>query len=232
MTTNFRTLWDDPGTPNRDRKRLLAHIIEDATLIKIPAEGITKTDVRFKGGQTETLTTVNPKSSAQQVKTPTRFVELIDELLDDHIYSEIAVILNQQGLRPGGSARLGRSDDRFTALRVAYLAREYDLRSRYDRLRDRGMLTKAEAAARLNIYEATLLHFHGDIFLAGHDSSSRRGGGRYQSRRPSVTQPCRKHTFDWSGDCIEGQGVPPHTSVLMFRQNPWQTGSTINYRRP
>jgi len=51
MTTDFRTLWDDPGTPNRDRKRLLASIIEDATLLKLPAEGTTKIHVRFKGGE-------------------------------------------------------------------------------------------------------------------------------------------------------------------------------------
>ena len=51
LTTDFRTLWDDPATANRERKRLLAYIIEDATLIKIPAEGITKIHVRFKGGR-------------------------------------------------------------------------------------------------------------------------------------------------------------------------------------
>ena len=61
MTTDFRKLWDDPATANRERKRLLAYIIEDATLIKIPAEGITKIHVRFKGGRTETLTTQKPK---------------------------------------------------------------------------------------------------------------------------------------------------------------------------
>jgi len=33
MTTDFRKLWNDPTTPNRERKRLLAYIIEDATLI-------------------------------------------------------------------------------------------------------------------------------------------------------------------------------------------------------
>ena len=159
MTTDFKKLWDDPGTPNRERKRLLAYIIEDATLIKLPMEGITKIHVRFKGGKTETLTTLNPKSSAQQVKTPPTIVELVDKLLDNHIYSEIADILNQQGLRPGGSARPGRSGTRFTALRVAYLVHRYALRSRYDRLRDRGMLTAAEAAARLGIHEATVVRW-------------------------------------------------------------------------
>jgi DNA invertase Pin-like site-specific DNA recombinase len=159
MTTDFNKLWNDPGTANRERKRLLAYIIEDATLIKLPMEGITKIHVRFKGGKTETLVTQNPKSSAQQVKTAPTIIELVDKLLDMHIYSEIADILNQQGLRPGGSARPERSSTRFTALRVAFLVHRYELRSRYDRLRDRGMLTKVEAAARLGIHELTLVRW-------------------------------------------------------------------------
>jgi DNA invertase Pin-like site-specific DNA recombinase len=156
MTTDFKTLWHDPSLPNRERKRLLAYVIEDVTLMKLPAEGTTTLHVRFKGGKTETLTTQNPKSSAQQVKTQPKVVELVDKLLNDHIYSEIADILNEKGIRPGGSARRGHADARFTDLRVAYLALHYGLRPRHDRLRDRGMLTKAETAARLGIHETTL----------------------------------------------------------------------------
>jgi DNA invertase Pin-like site-specific DNA recombinase len=159
MTTDFKKLWNHPATPNRERKRLLACIIEDVTLIKLPAEGVTRIHVRFKGGKTETLTTLNPKSSAQQVKTSPIVVQLVDKLLDDHIYAEIADILNEQELRPGGSARPGRSYTRFTALRVAYLVHRYALRSRYDRLRERGMLKAAEAATRLGIHEATVVRW-------------------------------------------------------------------------
>ena len=156
MTTDFRKLWDDPDTPNRERKRLLAYIIEDATLIKIPVEGITKIHVRFKGGRTETLTTRNPKSSAQQIKTRPEVVQLVDQLLDDHVYTEIAAILNERGLRPGASARPGRAADRFSAKHVAYLMHTYGLRSRYDRLRQRGMLNKKEMADRLGVHEQTV----------------------------------------------------------------------------
>ena len=121
MTRDFKKLWSDPTTLNRERKRLLACIIEDATLIKLPAEGITKVHIRFKGGKTETLTTSNPKPSGEQVKTPPVTIQLVDTLLDNHIYSEIADIFNQQGIRPGGSARPGHANTPFTALRVAYL---------------------------------------------------------------------------------------------------------------
>jgi hypothetical protein len=156
MTTDFRKLWDDPGMPNRERKRLLAYIIEDATLIKIPAERVTRIHVRFKGGKTATLTTLNPKSSAQQIQTRPEVVKLVDQLLDRHVYSEIADILNQRGFRPGASARPGRGGERFTTKRVAYLMHTYGLRSRYDRLRQRGMLNRKEMAVRLGIHEYTV----------------------------------------------------------------------------
>jgi DNA invertase Pin-like site-specific DNA recombinase len=159
LTTDFRTLWEDPGTSNRDRKRLLASLIEEATLLKLPAEGTTKIHVRFKGGKTQTLTTLNPKSSAQQVKPPSGLVEIVDHLLDHHSYAEIADLLNQQGFRPGGTARRGCREACFTAGRVAYLVHAYALRSRYDRLRDRGMLTTSEATARLGIHESTLVRW-------------------------------------------------------------------------
>jgi hypothetical protein len=156
MTTDFCKLWNDADTANRERKRLLAYIIEDATLIKIPAEGITKIHVRFKGGRTETLTTQNPKSSAQQIKTRPEIVQLVDQLLDHHVYSEIAAILNERGFRPGASARPGRADDHFSAKHVAYLMHTYGLRSRYDRLRQRGMLNKREMADCLGVHEQTV----------------------------------------------------------------------------
>jgi DNA invertase Pin-like site-specific DNA recombinase len=156
MTADFRKLWDDPRTLNRERKRLLAYIVEDATLVKMPAEQITRIHVRFKGGKTETLTALNPKSSAQQIRTQPEVVKLVDQLLDDHGYSEIADILNKRGFCPGGSARPGRAADRFTDKRVAYLMHTYGLCSRYHRLRGRGMLNKKEMADRLGIHEQTV----------------------------------------------------------------------------
>lgn len=156
MTADFKTLWHDRSLPNRERKRLLAHIIEDVTLVKLPDEGTTRIHVRFKAGRTETLIAQNPKSSAQKVKTRPEVLDLIDRLLDSHTCSEIANILNNQGIRPGGCAWPGKADIRFTALRVSYVAQRNGLRSRRDRLRDRGMLTRPEAAARLGIHEATL----------------------------------------------------------------------------
>ncbi|WP_205029907.1 recombinase family protein [Cereibacter sphaeroides] len=46
MVADFHKLWADPDTPNRERKRLLAHIIEDVTLVKLPADGTTRVHAR------------------------------------------------------------------------------------------------------------------------------------------------------------------------------------------
>jgi hypothetical protein len=192
MTTDFKRLWADPATPNRERKRMLAHIIEDVTLIKLPAQGVTNVHVRFKGGKTETMTTQNPKSSAQQVKTQPKIVELVDKLLDDYTHREIADLLNEQGLRPGGSVRPGRNETRFTALRVGYLVHRYALRSRYDRLRARGMLTKQEAAARLGIHELTLVRWaqHGLVRRHAYNAHA------YLYEEPAPNSPI-KHCSRW-----------------------------------
>jgi len=192
VVTDFKTLWLDPGMPNRERKRLLACIIEDATLVKCPVQGTTKIHVRFKGGKTETLTTLNPKSSAQQVKTQPAVVGLVDKLLDDHIYSEIADLLNERGLRPGGSARHGQAEGRFTTLRVAYLVHRYGLRPRYVRLRDRGMLTKQEAATHLGIHETTLIRWveHGIVTRHAYN-------GYAYLYEPTGPNPPAKHSSRW-----------------------------------
>jgi DNA invertase Pin-like site-specific DNA recombinase len=200
MTTDFNQLWTDRDTPNRERKRMLGHIIEDATLIKFQEEGITKIHIRFKGGKIETLTTRNPKSHAQKVKTPPEIVELVDQLLDDHIYSEIADLLNERGLRPGGSARPGRENAGFCAKRVAYLANTYGLRSRYDRLPDRGLLTKKEMASRLGIHEHTVVPWAKYGIITRHAYN----GHAYLYEDPGANPPT-KHCSRW--DRLEDRAI-------------------------
>ncbi len=215
MTTDFQRLWADPTTSNRERKRMLALIIEDATLLKSKVDGTTKVHVRFKGGKTQTLTTINPKSSPELVKTNPEIVTLVDQLLDDHIYSEIAQLLNDRGLRPGGAARPGRQNARFNAKRVAYIAVTYKLRSRYDRLRKRGMLTKKELADRLGIHEQTVARWaeHGIVNCHAY----KEGGYLYENPGP---KPPTKHSSRW--DRLIDRAVLMHTKAdeLGKKQNP------------
>lgn len=191
MTTDFRRLWSDPSTSSRERKRMLAYLVEDATLVKLPDEGITRVHVRFTGGQTTTLRTVNPKASCEMVRTPSDVVALVDRLLDDHVYDEIAEILNARGVRPGGAAWPGRGGARFTATRVRYIVHAYNLHPRLERLRARGLLTKKQLADRLGIHETTLTSWvkHGIIQAHAYN------GHAWLYEEP--TDPPKKHCSRW-----------------------------------
>lgn len=76
--------------------------------------------------------------------TSPEVVREIDRLLDHNTYPQIASLLNDRGLLTGLSKR-------FTAQNVARVRRRYGLASRYDRLRQAGMLTVDEMAAMLGI---------------------------------------------------------------------------------
>jgi hypothetical protein len=96
--------------------------------------------VRFKGGAIRTL--IRPKAlpAPQLCKTKPDLVQTIDQLLDQATEAAVAAQLNQQGIH----SALGRP---ITAHRVAYVRRTYKLRSRYQRLREQGLLTPKEVAA-------------------------------------------------------------------------------------
>ncbi len=136
------------------------------------------------------------------MKTPTEIVELVDRLLDDHIYSEIADLLNGRGLHPGGAARSGRDQAAFDEKRVAYLAHTYGLRPRRERLRDRGMLTKAELANRLGIHESTVVHWARHGILKRHAYN----GHAYLYEDPGPNPPT-KHCSRWDRLADRAQAI-------------------------
>jgi hypothetical protein len=146
LATDFPRLWQDPSTPDRERKRMARLILEDVTLIR--GKEITA-HIRFKGGSTRTLVLPLPVSAVELHKTKPNVVEEIDRLLDQHTEDEIADILNQRGLRSG----CGRPFDRLT---VRYVRETYGLKDRFTRLRADGKLTGEEIASRLDITTGTL----------------------------------------------------------------------------
>ena len=116
-------------------------LIEDVTLTK--AEQITA-QIRFKGGQCRTLTLPVPLDAWTARTTNPDVVRQVDQLLDTCTEGEIAVELNQRSCQSGMKLPFSRR-------LVSWLRRKYQLKPRYDRLRERGMLTAAEVAAQLGI---------------------------------------------------------------------------------
>jgi DNA invertase Pin-like site-specific DNA recombinase len=141
LAHDFPRLWQNPKTPDRERKRLVRLLLEDVTLIQ--NEQITA-HVRFKGGITKTLTALRPLNSWQARMTPAEVVAEIDRLLEHYTENEIAGILNKRGI-PSGEGKP------FNSRAVARVRRNYQLKSRYDRLREKGLLTIEEMADRLKL---------------------------------------------------------------------------------
>lgn len=141
LASDFPRLWQDPKTPERERKRMVRLLLEDVTLIR--QDHIT-VHVRFRGGASKTLTLPRPLTAWELKMTPAEVVREIDRLMDDHTDKEIVGILNGHGTRSGE----GRT---FSSRIIARLRRDYQLKPRYDRLREKGLLTIEEISERLNV---------------------------------------------------------------------------------
>lgn len=146
LASDFPRLWQDPQTPARERKRMIHLLVEDVTLHKTDA---VTAHVRFRGGATRTLTLALPKRSWELRVTSPEVVAEIDALLDHHTSGQIATILNAKGL----TSKQGLA---FHAVTVARLRHQYGLKTRYDRVRGRGLLTTEEIAEQLGVSTVTV----------------------------------------------------------------------------
>jgi DNA invertase Pin-like site-specific DNA recombinase len=140
LTTDFPRLWDDPKTPNRERKRMLGLLIEDVTLVKDKEITV---NVRFKGGATKTLHLPLPLNTFMAKKTPPEVVKEIDHLLDEYSDPEIVSVFNERGVLTQTGLPYGLP----TLMRIRMA---YGLKDRYTRLREKGMLTRKEMLKFLN----------------------------------------------------------------------------------
>ena len=114
----------------------------------IKGENITL-HVRFKGGATKTLKLPPPLKGWQHNLTDPKIVKMVDELLNNHTYSEIANILDERGFKSGQGHRIDRKI-------VTGITHKYQLKTRYARLRSTGKLTVDEVASLLNVTIATV----------------------------------------------------------------------------
>lgn len=146
LVQDFPAIWNDPQTPQRERKRMAALLIEDVTLLK--GEQIT-IQVRFKGGATTTLRIPLPLNAWQGRKTPEPVVALIDELLDRHTDGEVAERLNERGLATGAGEKFSREN-------VSWIRHSKGLKSYKERLKEKGMMTPEEISKRCGISNDTV----------------------------------------------------------------------------
>jgi DNA invertase Pin-like site-specific DNA recombinase len=146
LTTDFPRVWNDPCVEPRERKRILRLLIEDVTLIN--GAGI-QVHVRLRGGATRSLTVARPLPIAQIRKTKPEVVTEIDGLLDHYCDREVGEILNRQGRRTW-------QNEPFNLKKIAHIREAFNLKSRYSRLRARGLLTAKEMSERFAVTFTTI----------------------------------------------------------------------------
>jgi len=158
LASDFPRLWWDPNTPHRERKRMVRLLIEDVTLRK--ADQI-EVSVRFRGGVNKTINVPRPLGYFQSRKQSPSLISEIDQLLDHHNYSEIAVLLNARGYKTGGGLE-------FDSVTISRIRIAYHLKDRYDRLRERGLLTLSEIAEKRKVSVETIRRWQRHGVLRGH----------------------------------------------------------------
>jgi hypothetical protein len=159
LASDFHRLWDHKQVSHRDRKRMVRLLIQDVALKKekiadddhdgarADREGygyFTSAKIRFRGGVIKSLNIPGPKKIWKKQRTSEEIVNEIDQLLDDQTHSEISDTLNKNGhLSPTGK--------RFTSGIIDNIRRHYHLKSRYQRLREKGLLTLKELSDKIKI---------------------------------------------------------------------------------
>jgi hypothetical protein len=163
LAADFPAMWSNLATPQRERKRIARLLLDDVTLVKTDQIHL---HVRFRGGQTTSLTVPIPATAWQARQTHPDTLTLLDQLLDDHTDAEVADALNQASHRSG-------EDRPFTGRIVLELRRAHQLPSHRDRLRAAGMLTPGELAQRLGVHLSTIKHWHHAGLLQSHKANDK-----------------------------------------------------------
>jgi hypothetical protein len=159
LATDFPAVWRAPFTEDRDRKRSLRLLIDDVTLVKGRDE--IAVHVRFRGGATRSVSLPRPLPSWKMWLTPADVIAEIDRQMDSLTDSEIADALNKRGLLSGQGHRFSRD-------LVGQLRLKHSLKSRHDRLRERGMLTADELASKVGVSRQTVLKWRRKGLLRAH----------------------------------------------------------------
>lgn len=146
LAADFPAAWGSPNTPHRERKRMLALLIDDVTLIKHHQLTVA---VRFRGGATTTLTLPRPLTAQQLRVTHEDVRRQIDTLLDEYTDAQVANVLNERGLRTGAGDSFGPDSIRWVRF-------SHKIESLRQRLLDAGWLTGKQLASKLGVARATL----------------------------------------------------------------------------
>ena len=146
LAEDFPAVWSNPRTTPQERKRMVRLLIEDVTLLKADEIHLM---VRYKAGATTELRVPRPLRVWEARQTPPVVIERIREMARTMTDSEIAEVLNAQGVRSGTGLA-------FSSQSVHGLRRRYSIAGPYEHLREQGFLSTEELAERLGICRYTV----------------------------------------------------------------------------
>jgi len=181
LAADFPRVWNDPSVEPRERKRILRLLVDDVTLVN---GELIQVHVRLRGGATRSLTVVKPLPIAQIRKTKPEVVAEIDALLDGYCDREVADVLNKQGSRTW-------QHEPFNLKKIAHIREAFNLKSRYSRLRGRGLLTAKEMSVRHGVTITTINAWGREGLLRKH---------RYDNVRRCLYEPLDQNAI------FKGQG--------------------------
>jgi hypothetical protein len=149
LCSDIPRLWAHPDVVDRERKEILALLIEDVTVVSEHTE-ITA-HVRLRGGACRALR-LTRSTVAPRKRTPSDIVARIDQLLelgDDHF---VAQSLNAAGIRNWRNCCFAKGH-------ITNVRKGRNLRSHRERRDASGYATAGELAARYNVTRTTIRHW-------------------------------------------------------------------------
>ncbi len=151
LIKSFPKIWNNPKTPNAEKKRIIRLMIKDVTLIKNEKISI---QIRWNGGTTTTMEIPSPLPAPLARQTPEKSLIRIRELHIDHTTAQVVDLLNSEGYKTG-------TKQEFTIGRLTHIIRKYQIKTYYAQQREQGKLTAKEISKKFGVSSQTVIKWHG-----------------------------------------------------------------------
>jgi len=183
LSSDFQSVWNDPATASRDRKRMLGLLLADVTLLR-ESNGNISVHMRYKTGVTKSLVIERRQQTWQLRKTTATTLTALDDLLEDYTDAQTAERLNAMGLAPAIGPK-------FTSVIVRNLRNDNGLLSYAKRLEARGMRSVLQLAKEYGVNPATIRQWHRQGLLVAIRADD---GGKwlFEPRPSNVSESCSK----------------------------------------
>jgi DNA invertase Pin-like site-specific DNA recombinase len=142
-------LWSDPAVIDRERKEILALLIEDVTILE--DHGQLTAHVRLRGGACRSLEMTRSRIAPKK-QTPPNLVTQIDELLELGDDGIVADRLNATGVRNWRNGAFSKGQ-------IANIRKGHSLRPHRERRQAAGYATAGQLATRYDVTRTTIRHW-------------------------------------------------------------------------